>query len=409
MKWKQPSAQVLERAREAQAPITKPPDSDGSVHIRRPGHGAKKVPGIKGFAGRHRTAGFVVAGIIVLLIAVRACLPWIVKDYVNRQLNKNKDYGGSVGDVSLQLYRGQYRIHDIKIFKKSGQVHTPLFSATRMYLAVEWKELFHGSVVGEVRLHEPHVNFVSGPTPAQSQAGTNVAWNSMLQSLFPFDINRLEIIDGQVHFQNEYSKPPVDIYLKGLMATATNLSNSRSIKGQLPAGVVAKGTTIGGGSLDLNVQLNPMAKLPTYQLNAQLTNVDLPSLNSFMRAYGKFDVAHGIFNIYTSVASKDGNYEGYVKVFFNHLDVFEWKKERTKNVLQIFWDAVVGTAADILKNQPKDSLATRVPISGTYKNSSVGVWSAMGSLLQNAFIHALVPKIDEHATLQKAEEKHKTK
>ena len=101
-------------------------------------------------------------------------------------------------------------------------------------------------------------------------------------------------------------------------------------------------------------------------MTAQLTNVDLTALNNFLRAYGKFDVARGDFALFASIASKDGNYDGYLKVFFNKLDVFAWEKERKKNVLKIFWDAIVGTAADIFKNQSRDSLATRIPISGSY-------------------------------------------
>ncbi len=42
-------------------------------------------------------------------------------------------------------------------------------------------------------------------------------------------------------------------------------------------------------------------------------------------------------------------------------------------------------------------------ISGTYTNSSVGIWTATGTLLQNAFIHALVPKLDQQVTVEQVE------
>ena len=82
-------------------------------------------------------------------------------------------------------------------------------------------------------------------------------------------------------------------------------------------------------------------------------------------------VARGDFAMFTSVAATNKAYEGYIKIFFNHLDVFQWKKEREKNILQIFWEAIVGTVTTALKNQPQDQLATKVPISGVYTNSSV--------------------------------------
>jgi len=121
-------------------------------------------------------------------------------------------------------------------------------------------------------------------------------------------------------------------------------------------------------------------------------------LNDFLRAYGKFDVEKGEFAMFTSVAATNKAYDGYIKVFFNHLDVFAWKKERQKNILKIFWEAIVGTVATVLKNQPQDQLATKVPISGVYTNSSVDIATTIGELLRNAFIRALLPKYDKEVT-----------
>ena len=92
-------------------------------------------------------------------------------------------------------------------------------------------------MVGQVIMDHPRLNFVSGPTEAETQTGKDESWGSMLESLFPFRLNRLEIEDGEIHFQNEHSIPPVDIALKKLSVTATNLTNSREIKNELPAGI----------------------------------------------------------------------------------------------------------------------------------------------------------------------------
>jgi Domain of Unknown Function (DUF748) len=341
--------------------------------------------------------------VIVLLIAIRIALPFAVKDYVNHQLNKAHAYTGKIGDVNMRLWRGGYRIHQIQIQKKTGGVSSPLFSASEMDLSIDWRELFHGSVVGEVVLRQPKINFVTGPTPEQKQTGKDEAWYKMLESLFPFDLNRVEISNGEIHFQDASSKPPVDIYISKISATATNLSNARDAKQKLPSGLAASASTVGGGTLDLQLHMNLLKAKPAFEMNCGLTNVDLVALNDFLRAYGKFDVAHGRFAFYTSVASDDGNYDGYFKVFFSNLDVFEWDKERKKNILEIFWQAIVGGITTVFKNHPKDQLATKIPIAGSYTNSSVGIWTATATLLQNAFIHALVPKIDQHVTVEQVE------
>ena len=74
--------------------------------------------------------------IVVILIAVRLALPYVLKDYANRQLNKSHDYGGSIGDVTVHLWRGAYRIHNINIVKRDGEVSTPFFSANYLDLSL---------------------------------------------------------------------------------------------------------------------------------------------------------------------------------------------------------------------------------------------------------------------------------
>jgi hypothetical protein len=318
------------------------------------------------------------------------------------------DYTGSVRTIDVHLWRGAYKILDIDIQKKSdNKPPVPFFSSPDIDLSLQWRELFHGSVVGQVRLTRPEVNFVGGGE-GQSQLGTNQPWEKTFESFYPVRINKFEIDDGTVRFRNFQKSLPVNVYLTNFTLIATNLSNSRSDPGKLPAGVKASGTTLGGGWFNVDVKLNPLAANPTFELNASLTNVDLTALNNFLEAYGKFDVARGDFEMYTSFASADGKYDGFVKVLFKHLDVFSWEKDHKKNILKLFWQAIVGLVSEGLKNQSHDQLATQVPISGTYQGSHVGVIPAVGNLLKNAFIRALLPNIGQPVTIEQAQEKNST-
>src|SRR6185503_15269096 len=128
-------------------------------------------------------------------------------------------------------------------------------------------------------------------------------------------------------------------------------------------------------------------------------------MNDFLRAYGKFDVERGTFSLYTEVAAADGRYEGYLKPLFEDLDVFEWEKERGKNILQKFWQAIVAGVAQILKNQPHDRLATRIPISGNFEKTDVDIWATVGGILKNAFVRALLPKFDQSVSVQDVKQK----
>jgi hypothetical protein len=330
-------------------------------------------------------------------------LPFALKAYVNHQLNQSRDYSGKIGGVTVHLWRGAYQIHDIHIFKQGGNIPVPLFAARKMDLSLQWSELFHGSLVSRIAMQEPKLNFVSGPSREQTQTGKENNWDQTLESLVPFKINSLEVTNGQIHFQNLYSKPPVDIYVTELSGMATNFTNSRRLDQKLPAGVSVQGKTLGGGGLDFQIHINPMAATPTLELAGQLTNVNLTALNDFLRAYGKFDVEHGQFALFTSFAAADGKYDGYSKVFFKDLKVFKWEKERKKDALEIFWQAVVGTFAAAFKNQSKDQLAAKIPITGSFGKADVHVWPTIETLLRNAFIQALVPKLDQPVKVENVE------
>jgi hypothetical protein len=344
-----------------------------------------------------------VIGIVVLLIGARLALPFAVESYVNRQLNKNETYAGSIGKVSIHLWRGAYQIHNVRILKRTGEVPAPLFYTPLMDLAIEWRELFHGSIVSRIAMNQPELNFVAGPTKEESQTGEEADWTEMLENLAPFKINSFKMTNGQVRFKNVHSTPPVDIFITQLSCVATNFTNTRDLNQKLPAGLTAAGNTLGGGQMTLQILMDPMAEVPTFELTGQLTNVNLVALNDFLRAYGKFDVERGEFALFTSFAAAEGKYDGYCKVLFKDLDVFAWEKERKKNILEIFWQAIVGTLTTAFKNQPKDQLATKIPITGTFEKTDVHMLPAIGALLRNAFIQALLPKVDQPVKLEKVE------
>jgi hypothetical protein len=349
--------------------------------------------------------------LVIVLIVVRLALPTIVKHYVNRQLNHITDYRGHVNDINIQLFRGAYKIKGLKMEKTSGAVPVPFLSIPEMDLSVQWGELFHGSAVGEVVMTRPQVNFVNGPTEAEQQTGgESKGWKQTLENLFPFKLNRFQVNEGDIRFRDFHRNPKVDIYITNLFATATNLTNSREVKQGLPAGLIARGKTIGGGLLVLDLQMNPMMEMPTFKVTAAISNMDLVALNDFMRAYGKFDVESGEFQVYTEIAAADGKYEGYVKPFFKNLDVFNWEKERGKNILEKFWEAIVAGVAAVMKNQPKNQLATKVPISGDFeKGSNIDTLTAVGGILKNAFVRALLPQVDRSVNVKDLEQKPKEK
>jgi hypothetical protein len=78
-------------------------------------------------------------------------------------------------------------------------------------------------------------------------------------------------------------------------------------------------------------------------------------------------------------------------------------EDRKDNVLRKLWEAFAEGIGEVFENQPKDRVATKVPIRGTVKDLDTNVWYAIGEVLRNAFIQALQPSIDQEINIQTVE------
>ena len=65
------------------------------------------------------------------LVGFRLYLPTLVKNYLNRTLNKISGYRGHVEEVHLHLWRGAYSVIDLELNKIGGRIPVPFFSAKK--------------------------------------------------------------------------------------------------------------------------------------------------------------------------------------------------------------------------------------------------------------------------------------
>lgn len=100
------------------------------------------------------------------------------------------------------------------------------------------------------------------------------------------------------------------------------------------------------------------------------------------------DVASGTFETYIEVKVENGSYDGYLKPFVRNAD---FKSAQDAN--DSLWEKVKEGAADlaesVLQNDKTEKAAASIPFSGKLKDPDVDVWTAIDTLLRNAFIQAL--------------------
>jgi Domain of Unknown Function (DUF748) len=350
---------------------------------------------------RRRHRGWRVLGIVLIVLLViggvaRAIMPWALRKYVNRTLDRSPLYTGRIGEVQIHLWRGAYSIHDVRISKTTGNVPVPLFSGKRLDFAVQWNALFHRKVVGRLEMDRPQLNFVDSPTEGESQTGAGGPWLQMIRDLFPFKINRALVRNGSVHFRTYKSEKPVDVYISQVNATIDDLSNIRRETRPLIATVQAQGLVMDQAKLDFKMTLDPFSYRPTFHMGLRLLGLDVTNINDLARTYGKFDFKRGFFDLVIETDSKEGQISGYVKPLFRNLKVFSLKEDiKEDNVLQFFWQALIGAATTVLKNQPHDQFGTLIPFNGDASGAtSTDILATIGNILRNAFVRAYLPRLE---------------
>jgi len=332
--------------------------------------------------------------LLVLLIAFRIYLPTIVLHYVNKEINTIPGYQGHVDNIGISLWRGAYQINGITLNKLSGEVPVPFFASKKIDLSVEWGALFHGAIVAKIKFFNPVINFVNGPTEASSQSGVDSSWIQVVRNLMPLDINRVDIINGEVHYRDFHSSPNINIFISSINAKAANLRNKVDKDKVLPSTISASATCFQTGNLKLDIALDPLNQQPTFELREEMKGVELTALNDFTEAYLKFKITGGTLEVYTEVAAANGAFDGYTKPLFHHIEV-ETNIKENKNI----WHWLVANGAQFISNlfsnhSHDQQFATRIPIHGTFKSPKPDNWAAIGGVIKNAFIQALTPTLD---------------
>ncbi len=332
---------------------------------------------------------FITVALAAALVAGRLLAPIYVQRAINQRLNQIPGYAGSVAHIQLQLWRGAYRIDGIQIVKRDGKVREPFFKAKRIDFSVAWSELFHRKFVSEIYVEDAHLVFQRGATEETSQLTADRRWQDAITAIFPIDITHLEIKGGAIRFIDTSRQPNVDIAVEDVNVIATGLRNRPSDQGEtFPAKIDVSGRSIGDGQLRLFAKLEPLADKAHFQLNVELTKVELPALNNFLKAYSGIEVSSGQFEIFGQIATQKGHYEGYVKPFFDHVD-FRRPESEDKGLGEHIWQSLVAAIAELFKNKVTKQIGTRIPFSGDAQNFNVSTLRAIANGLHQGFVKAL--------------------
>ncbi len=348
---------------------------------------------------RNRKTVVVVLALVLLLVAARIALPFVVEDYVNDRLAGLDSYDGHVGDIDIHLWRGAYSLDEIEIVKTGASRPVPFFRADRLDLSVEWRSLLRGSFVAEASFDRPEVNLVQGRTAADSQLGKEENWNARLEELFPFRFNTIEVKDGTVRFLAPGIRTGDAITAQRVNGNVSNLTNVFDTGNETFADFQITAEVLEGAPAVVSGSVDAFATQPTFDVNLEVKKVQLPQVNPWLREYIKADAEAGNFELYMELAAADGKFTGYAKPILENVDLYR-SNEEEQSALKRFWEGFLDFAANALENQDADQVAARIPFSGSIEDPQTSLFATIASVMRNAFISAFARSLEGSITLR---------
>ena len=351
-----------------------------------------------------RSVGWLLVVVVVLALA-RLALPYAVKSYLNKRMDRMGDYHGQLADVDIHLWRGAYGIEELKVVKVSGKVPVPLFDAAHTDIAISWRALSHGRVRGKVAFTRASLNFVDGEGGSDSQSGKGVNWRRQLEMLVPIRLDEVAVHDSTVTFHNFTSHPRVDMKMTDVDGTIVNLTNADRRQGRRVATLQATAKVLQDAPLQVKASIDPLERSGDFAMELRIRDIQLTRLNDFARAYARLDFAGGKGDFVMQLEARNGQLDGYAKPLLHGVEIFSWKQdveEDKKNPLRVAWEAVAQGVTSLFKNHAKDQFATRVPISGRIDDKKLGTWAAIVGVLRNAFVKAYTPQLEDLKPAPKA-------
>ena len=350
--------------------------------------------------------GIILLSVIAILIIFRLFLPLIVKNYVNKTLNRIPGYHGWVDDIDISLYRGAYVINGLHLFKNGNK--KPMLDFPKTDISIEWRALFHGKIVSEVEMVHPVFNYYITANKLSSKESPGADdWTKALHKLVPIKINRYTVVDGKFLYADIVESPDINLAIEKINLTATNLGNVVDKSKTLPSDVKVNAVSFGNGNLNITANMNLLKKMPDMDVNVALKNSNVRALNSFSLATAGFDFEKGRFELYSEFAINNGYLKGYFKPMFSDIKIIDSLGKPNSSVLKRIWEGVITFLGFVLKNKPHDSFATKVPVEGDLNDPDVKLWKLITNIFRNGFITPFKNQVDNDIQFNDARQKKK--
>ncbi len=247
-----------------------------------------------------------------------------------------------------------------------------------------------------LNLHDVKADFVHAARTKRQEERTakhlaQTAGKAVNHPTLLLRIDQGKIEKSEFGFVNQATNPSYRMFISGTDLELENWSNQLS---EGTARVTLAGMLMGSGATKITGAFRPEVESPDFDLSVKIVNTQVKTLNRLLRAYGGIDAASGLFSVFSEVRVKNGSVKGYLKPLFKDVTAYDPHQDRDKGVLNQIYEKTINVLAEILKNTPRDEVATKTDLSGSVENPQASTWELVLTLFQNAFFDAVLPGLE---------------
>jgi hypothetical protein len=307
----------------------------------------------------------------VVLVVARIAAPVVAELLIDRVLATAPGYDGDVAEVDLSTFGGWGAVRDLTLVRDTDAVPEPFVTIERAEVRPHLRSWLRGDRVVDVRIDGLVVQYVLGPTPAESQTEIDPEWVASLIERYPVTVDTVEVGSSAFHYRDRAASPDVHVVVEP---------------------VEVRGRVEEGGTLTATARVDPYAEAPRFELNAWVEDVPLAALADVLQAYARFDAEAGTFSVTTHLEAEGGRFSGVARPKVEDLRVRRRGEadREDQSVGRVAWEMAVGLAKDVAEavSPGEDQIAVEVPIRGEFGGEQPALLEVL-RVLPNAWFGAL--------------------
>lgn len=265
-----------------------------------------------------------------------------------------------------------------------------VFGLDRGRADVRWELGEQGELTASTTLHHPVLQIKrSTASPAAKPAPKpppGVGEVARQVAPLPVAVDHLNIVDGELRWSDS-ERPEQTLRIHGMAMSIENFSTDRERSQGLPMLITGRGRIGREGRCALFVSVNPWTDALDFEGRAQIVGLRLEELSAFMQQRTDLRPTTGTLAVFVQFAVHDGQLAGAIRPMLTNADVTagdaDWVSELEAGL--------VNAAIEVFSRDvgQRERLAATIPLEGPLQDPQAPIWTALGTIIENAFFDAL--------------------